>query len=174
MLMKVSWWNGLLLSEQVAGVCARAPSIRRSIVSQWNSADVEDRVAIRTNTFFDLDKYILYLDKYNFFIWTNTFFTVFKNGKREAGGCALSAPWGTIRSLPCLCWHKLSSSQNISQEMHKIFLRLGKCIFLTSSSNPSQKENVKGEITNKSYFLWSSEHNPEMSVRHTWSQEKLL
>ena len=44
-------------------------------------------------------------------------------------------------------------AQNISQEMHKIFHRLGKCIFLTSSSNPSQKENVKGEITNKSYSL---------------------
>ena len=45
----------------------------------------------------------------------------------EGGGCAVSAPWG-LRSL--LCWHKLSSSPNISQKMQKILLCHGKGVNL--------------------------------------------
>ena len=47
-------------------VCARSPhpSIRTSIVSQWNSADVEHC---------HLDKYIFQFGQIHFLIWTNTF-----------------------------------------------------------------------------------------------------
>ena len=110
--------NGLSLHQN--------KNYKRLVQSRW-------QCTVSPSRHHPVQKYILWFRQIRF-SFSQIQFSKMKKDElsflREAGGGALSAPWGTIRSLPCLCWHKLSSSQNISQEMHKIFLRLGKCIFL--------------------------------------------